>query len=88
MSIAPPPAPATLDDLMCRTTLSVDWNGDLFDCDFNQMLDLRLAMERPRSIFELDDAALSGLAGRGIATGPHCYACTAGAGSSCSGSLL
>jgi radical SAM/Cys-rich protein len=67
--------PATVDGLMCRYTLSVGWDGRLYDCDFNQMLDLAL----PQTIFE-------GLpAERMIVTGPHCFGCTAGAGSSCGG---
>jgi radical SAM/Cys-rich protein len=67
--------PATVDGLMCRYTLSVGWDGRLYDCDFNQMLDLAL----PQTIFE-------GLPPqREIITGPHCYGCTAGAGSSCGG---
>jgi radical SAM/Cys-rich protein len=74
---------ATLPALMCRTTLSVAWDGALYDCDFNQALGLRL--RGPRTLFELDDVGeLRGLA---IATGPHCFGCTAGAGSSCGGAL-
>ena len=67
--------PATVDGLMCRFTVSVGWDGRLYDCDFNQMLDLALA----RTIFD-------GLPPeRAIMTGPHCFGCTAGAGSSCGG---
>jgi len=76
--------PATLDRLMCRNTLSVGWDGYLYDCDFNQMLDLRCAVDRPH-ILELD---LNALANRQIVTGRHCYGCTAGAGSSCGGELV
>jgi radical SAM/Cys-rich protein len=89
--------PATLPGLMCRTMLSVDWQGRLFDCDFNQMLDLEIfcepsetvggARSTARSIRDLDDATLASLAKRHIVFGQHCYGCTAGAGSSCSGSL-
>jgi radical SAM/Cys-rich protein len=79
--------PATLDGLMCRTMLSVDWQGNLSDCDFNQMLGVPLASGLPRNIVELDDAALAQMANRRIVTGPHCFGCTAGAGSSCQGSL-
>ncbi len=75
--------PATVDALMCRTTLSVAWDGTLYDCDFNQALALPLA--GPRTLFELDD--VSALAGLPIATAPHCFGCTAGAGSSCGGAL-
>jgi radical SAM/Cys-rich protein len=67
--------PATVNALMCRYTVSVGWDGRLYDCDFNQMLDLAL----PRTIFD-------GLPPeRAIVTGPHCFGCTAGAGSSCGG---
>ncbi len=66
--------PATVAGLMCRTTLSVGWDGRLYDCDFNQML----AMALPQTIFEVTQADL---AGRAIRTGAHCYACTAAAGS-------
>lgn len=66
--------PSTLDGLMCRTTLSVGWDGRLYDCDFNQMLDMAL----PQTIFDLTPESL---AGRPIRTGAHCYACTAAAGS-------
>jgi radical SAM/Cys-rich protein len=68
--------PATVNGLMCRYTVSVGWDGRLYDCDFNQMLDLAL----PQTIFD-------GLPQeRAIITGPHCFGCTAGAGSSCGGS--
>ena len=79
--------PATVEGLMCRTTLSVDWLGNLYDCDFNQMLELGLAPGQPRNIRELDDDALARLARRAIVTGHHCFGCTAGAGSSCAGQI-
>jgi radical SAM/Cys-rich protein len=66
--------PATVEGLMCRTTLSVGWDGRLFDCDFNQMLDMPL----PWTIFDVTPEQLNA---RPILTGPHCYACTAAAGS-------
>ncbi len=71
--------------VMCRTTLSVDWQGNLYDCDFNQMLNLPVVPSVPRTIHEFD---LTALASRSIVTGRHCYGCTAGAGSSCQGALL
>jgi len=74
--------PATIDGLMCRYTLSVGWDGRLYDCDFNQMIDLGTAAGAPATIFEADMAAL---ARRRIVTGQHCFGCTAGAGSSCGG---
>jgi hypothetical protein len=70
---------------MCRSTLSVAWDGSLYDCDFNQALALPLA-GAPASLFELED--VDALAGRSIATAPHCFGCTAGAGSSCGGALV
>jgi len=69
---------------MCRSTLSVDWQGRLFDCDFNQMLDLELEPAAPRTIFEFAAAPLTN---RRIVTGRHCFGCTAGAGSSCQGAI-
>jgi radical SAM/Cys-rich protein len=78
--------PAAVPGVMCRTTLSVGWDGRLFDCDFNQMLELGLAAGVPHSVAELTgEAALARLAARAIVTGPHCFGCTAGAGSSCGG---
>ena len=74
--------PAAVEGLMCRTTLSVGWDGRLYDCDFNQMLDLGTDAEAPQTIF---DATPASLAGRRIAVGPHCFGCTAGGGSSCGG---
>ena len=79
--------PATLDGLMCRSMLSVDWQGNLFDCDFNQMLNLGVATRGPKNILNLDDQTFDELRHRAIVTGKHCFGCTAGAGSSCSGSL-
>ena len=77
--------PAAALGVMCRTLLSVDWQGRLFDCDFNQMLDLGLAPGLPQHIRDFD---LASLGARRIATGRHCYGCTAGAGSSCQGSVV
>jgi radical SAM/Cys-rich protein len=74
--------PAAVDGLMCRFTLSVGWDGRLYDCDFNQMLDLGTASGSPQTILEATAAALTG---RRIVVGPHCFGCTAGAGSSCGG---
>jgi radical SAM/Cys-rich protein len=74
--------PGTVPALMCRTLVSVSWDGVLYDCDFNQMLEMGLSA--PATIHEFDLAALSG---REVATGDHCLGCTAGAGSSCGGSL-
>ncbi len=80
--------PATVEGLMCRTMLSVDWQGNLSDCDFNQMLGLPLVTGLPRNIVELDDVTLAQIGNRRILTGQHCFGCTAGAGSSCQGRLV
>lgn len=74
--------PAAVDGLMCRTTVSVGWDGRLHDCDFNQMLGLGTAAAVSRHIRDLDAHAL---ARRHIVVGRHCFGCTAGAGSSCGG---
>jgi radical SAM/Cys-rich protein len=76
--------PAAAGGVMCRSTLSVAWDGTLYDCDFNQMLDLPLAPGQPHSIRDFDPARLGA---RPIALGPHCFGCTAGAGSSCGGAV-
>ncbi len=77
--------PDTVPGLMCRTLVSVGWDGRLYDCDFNQMLDLGPPGVVPWTLWEVN--SLDALAGRRVATGPHCFGCTAGAGSSCSGAL-
>jgi radical SAM/Cys-rich protein len=77
--------PATVDGLMCRTLLSIGWDGHLYDCDFNQMLELPLPGRGPRTVWDVDD--LGTLNGLPIATAEHCFGCTAGAGSSCGGAL-
>jgi radical SAM/Cys-rich protein len=76
----------TVEGLMCRHLVSVGWDGALYDCDFNQMLELPIGARGARSIWELDD--LRTLIDEPIVTGPHCFGCTAGAGSSCGGSLV
>ena len=76
--------PATVAGVMCRHTLSVDWDGTLSDCDFNQMLGLSLEAGLPRHISEFDPAVL---AARQIVTGQHCLGCTAGSGSGCQGAI-
>ncbi|HET7276402.1 MAG TPA: arsenosugar biosynthesis radical SAM (seleno)protein ArsS [Longimicrobiaceae bacterium] len=74
--------PAAAAGVMCRNTLSVGWEGTLYDCDFNQMLEMPIGAERPQTIFDFD---LHSLSSREIVLGPHCFGCTAGAGSSCAG---
>ncbi len=80
--------PATVDALMCRSLVSIGWDGRLYDCDFNQMLEIPLGgAERGanRTIWNIDDVAA--LTGDRIATASHCFGCTAGAGSSCGGAI-
>lgn len=73
-------------DLMCRSTVSVDWQGYLYDCDFNQMLDLPMSvLAKDRS--HLRDLLGSDMRNNPIVTRDHCFACTAGQGSSCGGAL-
>ena len=76
--------PETVEGLMCRSTLSVGYRGELFDCDFNQMLDMQLRNGNPLYLWDVTPIELEN---RSIATGIHCLACTAGSGSSCTGSL-
>jgi radical SAM/Cys-rich protein len=76
--------PAAAERVMCRTMISVNWDGTLSDCDFNQMLALPLASGLPRYVRDFDPAAI---ASRRIVTGQHCYGCTAGSGSSCQGAI-
>ncbi len=76
--------PQTAQGLMCRSMLSVSYDGTLHDCDFNQMLEIPLGGTK-RTLWDLDD--LSSLTDSSVATASHCFGCTAGAGSSCSGSL-
>jgi hypothetical protein len=77
--------PATVADLMCRRQICVDWDGTLYDCDFN--LALRMTVNHGATN-RIENFNRSFLAKRRIVTGIHCFGCTAGAGSSCSGSLL
>jgi len=78
--------PATIAGLMCRDTISVSWTGEVFDCDFNQMLKMNWRNENgPLYLWDLDPAVVEN---RQILTGNHCFGCTAGAGSSCGGALV
>ena len=77
--------PGTIQGLMCRTLVSVDWQGRLYDCDFNQMLELGVDPTLPQSIADFDPAKFSQ---RRITTGAHCFGCTAGSGSSCGGAVV
>ncbi len=77
---------ANLPSVMCRRMLSVDWQGYVYDCDFNQMLGLPLgAGKKPRT--HLSELSQTDLEGETITVADHCYGCTAGQGSSCGGAL-
>jgi len=78
--------PQNLDGVMCRTLVSVDWQGWLYDCDFNQMLELPMRDEQGAPL-QLQQLPKLELAGRNIEVRGHCYGCTAGQGSSCGGAL-
>jgi len=76
--------PAAVEHVMCRNTISIGYDGTLYDCDFNQMLDLPLGFKAPTHISEFNAEQING---RKIIINNHCYGCTAGAGSSCQGAL-
>lgn len=76
--------PGTLDNVMCRNTVSVGWEGDVFDCDFNQMLELHMGGIARRWLWDLSPHHFQDSS---IRTGDHCFGCTAGSGSSCGGAL-
>ncbi len=76
--------PATVDGLMCRNTLSVDWLGNLFDCDFNQMLEIPVSAKVGQTIRDFSPEKFFN---REIMTAAHCFGCTAGSGSSCGGTV-
>lgn len=78
--------PATVDGLMCRTTLSVGWQGEVYDCDFNQMLGMQMGNGDGAGLF-LWDVTPDYLENYKVRTGEHCFACTAGCGSSCTGAV-
>jgi len=75
-----------LDGVMCRSLVSIDWQGYLYDCDFNQMLGLPLAVAGRKRV-HVSDVLATDLAGNPIVVRDHCYGCTAGQGSSCGGAL-
>ncbi|HYQ71163.1 MAG TPA: arsenosugar biosynthesis radical SAM (seleno)protein ArsS [Gammaproteobacteria bacterium] len=77
---------SNLDSVMCRSLLSVDWQGYLYDCDFNQMLDMPLQLHG-RKRLHISGIRTNELAGAAIRVADHCYGCTAGQGSSCGGAL-
>lgn len=90
--------PKTVETVMCRDMVHVAWDGRIYDCDFNYALEMTLPVEKAKrdaiplpmpdglTVFEIDN--IDQLTNRRIRTGPHCFGCTAGQGSSCGGSLL
>lgn len=76
--------PATVDGLMCRSTLNIGWLGEVYDCDFNQMLNMQQRNGKPLFLWDVTPGTMLE---KRILTGVHCLACTAGAGSSCTGAL-
>jgi radical SAM/Cys-rich protein len=79
--------PATIEGLMCRNTISVGWRGEVYDCDFNQQLDMQWQSHDESGLF-LWDIDPDKINNREIMTGSHCFGCTAGAGSSCGGAIV
>jgi radical SAM/Cys-rich protein len=78
---------ATLDQVMCRNLISVGWEGLIYDCDFNQMLNLPIR-DRAGTPLHISSLSIEEVRNHEITVGDHCYACTAGAGSSCGGTLV
>lgn len=76
--------PATVHGLMCRSTINIGWQGEVFDCDFNQMLRMQQRADRPLYLWDVTPDSMARLP---ILTATHCFGCTAGAGSSCGGAL-
>jgi len=76
--------PDTVDGLMCQHLINLDWQGQVYDCDFNQMLDIPLAGAKTMFLWDLP---INDIRGKKVATNRHCFGCTAGAGSSCGGTL-
>jgi len=79
--------PRTVDEVMCRSLLSVGWEGSIYDCDFNQMLALPLRDPSGQKL-HISTVSLAQIENSSITVGDHCYACTAGRGSSCGGALV
>ncbi|MGB9474051.1 MAG: arsenosugar biosynthesis radical SAM (seleno)protein ArsS [Candidatus Udaeobacter sp.] len=80
--------PATVDGLMCRNTISVDWRGEVYDCDFNQQLGMQCPGNGGSERLFVWDIDSENIENREIMTGNHCFGCTAGAGSSCGGAIV
>ena len=77
--------PMAATGVMCRNTISIGWDGYMYDCDFNQMLELKLTNGIPNHVKDFDE---DNLLKRQIKLNNHCYGCTAGAGSSCGGETV
>jgi radical SAM/Cys-rich protein len=77
--------PSSVAGLMCRNTLNIGWRGEVYDCDFNQMLGMQWRNGRPLYLWDIDPQHVED---RPVLTGNHCFGCTAGAGSSCGGAIL
>jgi radical SAM/Cys-rich protein len=77
--------PATIDGLMCRNMISVGWRGEVYDCDFNQQLGMQWKNGAPIFLWDVDPDKIDN---REVMTGDHCFGCTAGTGSTCSGSIM
>ena len=75
-----------LSSVMCQSLISIDWQGYVYDCDFNQMLDLPLLLKK-KSRLHISEIQADSMAGNPIRVADHCYGCTAGQGSSCGGAL-
>jgi len=75
-----------LHSVMCRNMVSVDWQGNLYDCDFNQMLDLPIS-DKANKTLHISDLLNTNISGKSVVIADHCYGCTAGQGSSCGGAL-
>jgi len=76
--------PSTVEGLMCRNTINIGWKGEVYDCDFNQMLNMQLRKNDPLFLWDVTPNSISDI---DIITGNHCFGCTAGSGSSCTGNL-
>jgi len=79
--------PENMESVMCLNSLSVDWQGYVYDCDFNQMLNISLQQDTANKRLHLSDLTAANLTGNSIQVAQHCYACVAGQGSSCGGAL-
>jgi len=77
--------PAAVEGLMCRNTISVGWRGEVYDCDFNQQLEMQWENGKRLFLWDIDPDKIDN---RPIMTGDHCFGCTAGAGSSCGGAIV